>query len=175
LFLLDPLIRSRIYDSVYWKEHCFGLNESTLIDRVADHVRCVGGLYSASRVTPFLCLVQKLLQIAPSPAVVQLYIQHPGSKYVRALGAVGARLMLPAVDVYTLLEPLRTDCRKLRYRLASGQVRLLHVDELADMLLRDERVFGIALPRLTSRRLLEEAGTLDVYVSPLEESCEDED
>jgi pre-mRNA-splicing factor 38A len=35
-FLIEKIIRGRIYDSPYWKEHCFGLNEETLVDKAME-------------------------------------------------------------------------------------------------------------------------------------------
>lgn len=34
--LVDYIVRKKIYDSLYWKEHCFGLNAETIVDRAVD-------------------------------------------------------------------------------------------------------------------------------------------
>lgn len=31
--LIEKIIRNKIYNSAYFKEHCFGLNADTLIDK----------------------------------------------------------------------------------------------------------------------------------------------
>lgn len=32
--LVEKIVRSKIYDCQYWKEHCFGLTAELLIDKV---------------------------------------------------------------------------------------------------------------------------------------------
>jgi hypothetical protein len=43
-FLIEKVIRSRIWESNYWKEHCFALTAVTIIDRAAS-LRYVGGTF----------------------------------------------------------------------------------------------------------------------------------
>ena len=74
-FLLEKVIRSRIYDSLYWKEHCFALNAETLVDRAIE-LDTIGGTYGGSqRPTAFLCLVLKLLQLQPEREVLMAYLE----------------------------------------------------------------------------------------------------
>jgi PRP38 family len=40
--LVEKIIRSKIYNSMYWKEHCFALNAETVIDKCMD-LKAVGG------------------------------------------------------------------------------------------------------------------------------------
>ena len=47
--------------------------------------------------------------------IVKELIKNEDFKYVRALGAFYLRLIGKAVDIYTFLEPLYNDMRKLRY------------------------------------------------------------
>ncbi|RIB28217.1 hypothetical protein C2G38_1564830 [Gigaspora rosea] len=51
-------IRTRIYESLYWKESCFDLTAETLIDRAVV-------LTSFQKPTEFLCLTLKLLHLQP--------------------------------------------------------------------------------------------------------------
>lgn len=61
--LIDKTARNRIFSSRYWKEECFALNASTLIDK-AVKLKCIGGLYGGSKKpSKFLCLVLKMLQM----------------------------------------------------------------------------------------------------------------
>jgi hypothetical protein len=101
----------------------------------------------------------KLLQIQPDKDVAITYIQQSEFKYVRALGAIYLRLVGSARDVYTYLEPLLSDWRKLRCR-STTQWSILHVDEFVDELLAQDSVFGIALPYLTKRSVLERTAKL---------------
>lgn len=145
-------MRARIYESPYWKEHCFALSAASILDRAVelDHI---GGLYGMQRPSPFLCLLQKLLQIQPEREILREYLtQSVEFKYIRALVAFYVRLTLPSSDVYRLLEPLLEDYRKLRWRDAAGQFTITHMDEFVDDLLRKERVCDIILPRLTKRQ-----------------------
>jgi pre-mRNA-splicing factor 38A len=38
--LIEYIIRKKVYDTLYWKEHCFGLSAETLIDKAVelDHI-----------------------------------------------------------------------------------------------------------------------------------------
>lgn len=80
-FLIERVVRARIYDSMYWKDECFGLTAESLIDRAAE-LQYVGGTYGMLRPSPFLCLVCKLLQIQPSREIVLEYLQAEELKYV---------------------------------------------------------------------------------------------
>lgn len=72
--LVEKVIRSRIYDSAYWKEHCFALTAASLVPAAAG-LTYVGGTYGgAMRVSPFVCLVLKLLQLQPEREVVLEYL-----------------------------------------------------------------------------------------------------
>lgn len=167
--LIEKIIRERVYDSLYWKETCFGLNAETILDRAVE-LTYVGGTYANQRPVPFLCLLLKLLQIQPSLEIVEEYIRQPDFKYLRVLGLFYYRLVGASVDVYRKLEPLLADRRKLRLRLPSGTYALIHVDEVIDDLLCNDRLFGIILPRLTKRAVLEDAEDLEarLYFFPVD-------
>lgn len=91
-------------------------------------------------------------------------------RYLRALTAFYIRLTCPALQVYTLLEPLLSDYRKLRYRSLDGSYRLTHMDTFVDELLTEERVCDVILPRLLKREVLEEREGLPPRGSVLEEA-----
>jgi len=44
--LVEQIVRSRIYDCQYWKEHCFGLTAESLLDKAVD-LRAIGGTFGA--------------------------------------------------------------------------------------------------------------------------------
>uniref|UniRef100_A0A7S3J5S5 Pre-mRNA-splicing factor 38 n=1 Tax=Euplotes harpa TaxID=151035 RepID=A0A7S3J5S5_9SPIT len=50
-----------------------------------------------------------------------------------------------------------------------SKFKIIHMDEFVDSLLREEILFGITLPHLPKRYLMEEQGLLAQYHSPLEE------
>ena len=73
-------MRMKIYDCQYWKEHCFGLSATTLIDRAIelDHI---GSSYGGvSRPTEFICLALKMLQIGPDMETVCEFIRNEDYK-----------------------------------------------------------------------------------------------
>ncbi|KAK4058492.1 hypothetical protein OIO90_000654 [Microbotryomycetes sp. JL221] len=154
-YLIEKVIRARVYDSIYWKEHCFALNAASLIDN-AIKLTHVGGTYANTRPTEFMCLCLKLLQLQPEREIILEYLRADEFKYLRALAAFYVRLTFDPVNVYEVLEPLLDDYRKIRFRNMNGSYSITTIDEFADQLLNEERVCEIQLPRLTQRKVLEE-------------------
>ncbi|XP_034476631.1 pre-mRNA-splicing factor 38 [Drosophila innubila] len=173
-YLIEKIIRSRIYDSKYWKEQCFALTAELLVDKAME-LRFVGGVYGGNiRPTQFLCLTLKMLQIQPEKDIVVEFIKNEEFKYVRALGAFYLRLTGAAIDCYKYLEPLYIDNRKLRRQNRAGQFEIVYMDEYIDELLRNDRVCDIILPRIQKRAILEENNELEPKVSVLDEDLDDE-
>ena len=84
--LVEKIVRSRIYDCQYWKEHCFALTAESLLDKATD-LRAIGGTFGGARKpAEFLCLILKLLQLQPDKEIVIEYIKNEDFKYVRVLG-----------------------------------------------------------------------------------------
>ncbi|GAA5829269.1 hypothetical protein JCM11251_004988 [Rhodosporidiobolus azoricus] len=154
-YLVPTVIRQRVYDTMYWKEHCFALNSATVIDRAVE-LNHVGGTYANTRPTEFMCLVLKLLQLQPEREIVLEYLRADEFKYLRALAAFYVRLTFDSLNVYEVIEPLLNDYRKLRFRAMDGSYQIMTIDEFADQLLTGEMVCEIQLPRLTQRKVLEE-------------------
>ncbi|KAI9665139.1 MAG: hypothetical protein M1831_002149 [Alyxoria varia] len=165
--LIEEGVRHRIVNSYYWKEQCFGLNAATLCDRAAE-LTCVGGTYNAGqRATPFLCLVFKMLQLGVEEDILEEYLKQEDFKYLRAVAAFYVRLTAEASEsVYTRLEPLLLDKRKLRRRGNNG-FGLTYVDEFVDGLLAKERVCATSLWKLVPRGQLEDEDKLEERVSPV--------
>ncbi|KAH6940761.1 hypothetical protein HPB50_006471 [Hyalomma asiaticum] len=174
-YLVEKIIRSRIYDSRYWKEECFALTAELLVDKAME-LRYIGGVYGGNvKPAPFLCLLLKMLQIQPEKDIVVEFIRQDEFKYVRALGANYMRLVGTSLDCYKYLEPLYNDYRKLRRQNREGAYVIVHMDEFIDELLREERVADIILPRIQKRQVLEESGELEPRVSALEDDLDDVD
>lgn len=172
-YLVEKIIRSRIYDSQYWKESCFALTAELMVDKAME-LRYIGGVYGGNiKPTPFICLVLKFLQIQPEKDIVVEFIRNEEFKYVRALGAFYLRLTATAVDCYKYLEPLYNDYRKLRRQNRMGQYEIIHMDEFIDELLREERVCDVILPRLQKRYILEENGELEPKISLLDDDLDE--
>lgn len=161
--IMEKAVRDRIIDSYFYKEQCFALNEADIVDRVVDHVTFIGGTYGSSqKPTPFLCLAFKLLQLAPSDAILAEYVGMGGDefKYLRALACFYIRLTRRAPDVYTKLEPFLEDYRKLKRKGRQGTA-LTHMDEFVDDLLNKERVCGTSLWKMPKREVLEDLEVLE--------------
>ncbi|KAN0075296.1 PRP38 family domain containing protein [Tylopilus felleus] len=169
-FLVETVIRNRIWESTYWKEHCFALTAESLIDKAIE-LRCIGGVYGNQRPTEFLSLLLKLLQIQPQKEILIEYLQADEFKYMRALAAMYVRMTFRAVEVYEILEPLMKDYRRLRYRDMSGY-SLTYFDEFIYKLLTEERVCDIILPRIAKRQTLEENGEIGPRKSRLLDAME---
>ncbi|XP_040570307.1 pre-mRNA-splicing factor 38A [Lepeophtheirus salmonis] len=173
-YLIEKVIRTRIYDSKYWKEQCFALTAELLVDKAME-LRYIGGTFAGNiKPTPFLCLVLKMLQIQPEKDIVVEFIKNEDFKYVRALGAFYLRLVGSSLDCYKYLEPLLNDYRKIRVQDKQGKFNLSHMDEFVDTLLREERLCDTILPRIQIRSILEETQNLEPRVSILDEDLDEE-
>ncbi|OWR44646.1 pre-mRNA-splicing factor 38 [Danaus plexippus] len=173
-YLIEKIIRSRIYDSKYWKEECFALTAELLVDKAME-LRYIGGVHGGFIYpTPFLCLVLKMLQIQPEKDIVVEFIKNEEFKYVRALGAFYMRITGSSLDCYKYLEPLYNDNRKLRRQNREGQFEIVHVDEFIDELLREERLCDVILPRIQKRHILEENNELEPKISALDDDLDEE-
>lgn len=172
-YLVEKILRSRIYDSRYWKEECFALTAELLVDKAME-LKFIGGVFGGNiKPTPFLCLVLKMLQIQPEKDIIVEFIKNEDFKYVRALGAYYMRLVGTSLDCYKYLEPLYNDYRKLKRQKRDGVFELIHLDEFIDELLHDERVCDIILPRIQKRQVLEENNELEPRVSALEDDLDE--
>ncbi|KIJ51898.1 hypothetical protein M422DRAFT_74170 [Sphaerobolus stellatus SS14] len=168
--LIEYVIRTRIYESQYWKEHCFALTAETIIDKAIE-LKYIGGVYGNNKPTEFICLILKLLQIQPEKEILVEYLLVDEFKYLRALAAMYIRMTFRAVDVYDLLEPLLKDFRKLRLRSMAGYIPTF-MDEFVDQLLTEDRVCDIILPRLPKRETLEDLGEIGPRKSLLLQAME---
>lgn len=172
-YLVEKIIRSRIYDARYWKEECFALSAELLVDKAME-LKFIGGVYGGNiKPTPFLCLVLKMLQIQPEKDIVIEFIRQEDFKYVRGLGAFYMRLVGTSLDCYKYLEPLYNDYRKLRKQNRQGQFEVIHMDEFIDELLHEERLCDVILPRIQKRHILEANNELEVRISALEDDLDE--
>ncbi|KAJ2545661.1 hypothetical protein GGH12_004057 [Coemansia sp. RSA 1822] len=173
-FLIETTFRQRIYDSLYWKDQCFGLTVTGVMEKAAA-LTSLGGCYGASRKpTDFLCLLLKLLQLQPTRPMLHELINQHDFKYMRALALLYFRLTESSVDIYQTLEPLYQDFSKLRMRCDGGEFEIVRMDEFVDTLLREKQACFVTLPVLTRRMMLEDTGQLAPRISPLDEDSDSE-
>ncbi|VDN99204.1 unnamed protein product [Rodentolepis nana] len=172
-YLIEKIIRSRIYECQFWKEHCFALTSELLVDKAVE-LKYIGGTYSGlTKPTPFICLVLKMLQIQPDKDIVIEFIKQEDYKYARALGAFYLRLVGDSVEIYKYLEALYNDFRKLKQQDTTGKFSIIRMDEFIDQLLNEERACDVILPRLQKRSVLEDSNLLEPRQSILDEDLED--
>lgn len=174
--LLETALRDRITDSLYWKEQCFGLNAATLLDRAVE-LNYVGGTYGVGmKPTSFICLVFKMLQLTPEKEIIMEYLEKGGEefKYLRALAVFYARLTFDPKDVYTTLEPLLEDYRKLRRR-RKDTYELTYMDAFVDELLTKRRSCGTSLWELPTRTMLEDQDVLEPRESKMQAELDEMD
>jgi len=88
-------------------------------------------------------------------------------KYLRCLAAFYIRLAWEPVEIYTTLEPLLTDYRKIKRRLKEN-FSLTYVDQFVDDLLTKDRICATSLWKLPSRANLEDLDMLEPRESPLD-------
>lgn len=91
-YLIEKIIRSRIYDCRYWKEDCFALTgkkkilwfkeyfhfilAELVVDKAVE-LKYIGGVTGGNiRPSPFLCLILKMLQICPEKDIIVEFIKN---------------------------------------------------------------------------------------------------
>jgi pre-mRNA-splicing factor 38A len=169
-FLLETILRNKIYNTMYWKQKCFALNSESIIDRAVE-LKFIGGTFGVMKnPTDFMCLILKLLQIQPAEEILNEFLSEDYAeyKYLRALAAFYVRLTEKSPQIYKKLEPLYNDYRKLRVLNPDGTYSITHMDEYIELLLSSESAYDITLPKLTKRAVLEQSEEIEPRVSLLE-------
>lgn len=166
-FLIEKIVRLKIYESAYWKEKCFGLTAKTLVDRAVELKYICGTFGGNAKPSKFLCLFLKMLQIQPEKEIVSAFLENTTFKYMRLLAAVYIRFVWKDVEVYNALEPLLADPRKVRVRKPDASFEIRHMDELIDDMLTKDFFISLSMPRLTPRLALQDAKLLSKRKSKL--------
>eukprot|EP00127_Corallochytrium_limacisporum_P004140 Clim_evm85s157 gene=Clim_evmTU85s157 len=170
---IDRVLRQRILVSVYFKEKCYGLNAATLCDRAVE-LDCYGGVWNATGApTAFLCLLERLIQLEPELGIIEEYIRQAEFKYLRILGALYLRIVGTPVQVFTGIEPLLQDWRKVRFIEPNGKYVVTYIDQVADDILRLSTVAGTTLPHLKNRVDMELQDEIDPRESEMMDRLED--
>ncbi|KAI5970469.1 hypothetical protein CANMA_000520 [Candida margitis] len=181
-YLIEPIIRHRIQDSIFYKQHLYLTNESTILPIITQHVHHVSGVDSVGRPSPFLQCLLRMLELEPSKEVINVFLDqlsYNEFKYLTALTLIYIRLVYPSEDVYNIFDKFAQDYRKLRIKLKTPEFNALkqpihykigYIDVFIDDLLTQERVVDLILPRLISRFSLMERG----LVAPRQYFIDDE-
>lgn len=166
--LIEPIMRHRIQDSLFYKQHLHLTNEATIVPVIVEHVKWVGGSNSIGKPSAFICCLLRLLELDLSEEILTVYLEQMGYnefKYLTAMTALYVRLVKTSAEVYEILDPYYTDSRKLRFQLKTPRFddqklpiyyEIKHMDEWVDSLIEQERVVDIILPRLVPRQVLVE-------------------
>lgn len=187
--LIPPITRAAVYNSTFWNTTCFGLTLADLV-HVAVHLRYIATFSpTTNRPSPFLCLLLKLLQLAPDLEHISVFLQQKDFKYPAVLAAFYVRLVENPVVVYKYLEPLLSDYRRVVIVRDGGidippnfseqpdnspttdsisPFGLCNIDIVIDGLLRSNELFDIPFPRLPPRPLLVETNQLQQRTSSLQ-------
>lgn len=172
--LVEPIVRHRVQDSMFYKQHLHLTNEQSILNVIVDHVQFIGGTDSNNRPSPFLCCLVRLLEIEPSLDIVELYLTQNGYnefKYLTALALLYSR-MVDGKEFFTLYDRFITDYRKLRWQntqhlLLNGvpvHYSIKYMDDWVDELVECDRVVNIKTPYLAPRRFYVERGELPARV-----------
>lgn len=140
MLYVEKIVRERVFDSLYWKQYCFQLNESTILDKAME-LQVIGSFEGSGRPFPFLCLFVKMVQLTPARDIVEFYIQQDRFKYLKVLGLLYARIVYRD---YELIKEHLVDYRKLRL-YENGEYQLTFVDEVVDRLINEEFFIGLTL------------------------------
>ncbi|KAK6460406.1 PRP38 family-domain-containing protein, partial [Scheffersomyces coipomensis] len=172
-YLIEPIIRHRIQDSIFYKQYLYLTNEATILPIIIDHVKFIGGTDSIGKSCQFLSCLFRLLELDPSQEIIDSYLTQLGFnefKYLTALILIYIRITYNSSLVYSTFDKFGQDFRKLRIKLKSPEFnkfgipinfKLTYMDEWIDDLLVNERVVNIILPRLTPRITLVENGLIE--------------
>lgn len=170
--LIEPIIRHRIQDSLFYKQHLYLSNEATILPIIIEHVHYIGGTDSSNRPSTFISCLFRLLELEPSKEIIKTYLTQLDFnefKYLTALTLIYIRLTYPSQEVYSIFDQYFQDFRKLRIKLKTSvfdsqklpiHYKITFIDEWVDTLLVDERVIDLMLPRLIPRTTLVERGQL---------------
>lgn len=166
--LVEPIVRHRIQDSLFYKQHLFLTNELSIVPVVINQVKYVGGTDSTGRPSPFLCCILRLLELEPPIEIVRLYLTQNGYnefKYLTALALIYCRMVYGA-DIYSFYDEFIEDYRTLRLKLRNPKFvndlpvhySMFHMDEWIDQLVEEDRVVDIMMPFLAPRQVLVDRG-----------------
>lgn len=170
--LIESIVRNRIQDSLFYKQHLFLTNELNILDVIVQQVKYIGGMDSGGRPSPFLCCLLRLLELEPLDEIIEMYLLQNGYnefKYLTALTLLYCRLVWKPKEFYTLYDKYIQDHRKLRIQLKLPEFvnhlpvhfKLTYMDEWIDRLAEDDRVVDIIMPYITPRQTLAEKGEVE--------------
>lgn len=170
--LIEPIIRHRIQDSLFYKQYLYLTNESTILPIIIDHVKYISGMDSSNRPSQFICCLFRMLEIEPSKEIIKIYLKQLNFnefKYLTILSLLYIRLVFKNNEIYEILDEFYQDFRKIRIKLKFPKFdvnnlpifyKISYIDEWIDELLINERIIDLKLPRLIPRLTLVQRGLI---------------
>lgn len=164
--LIEPIVRQRIQDSIFYKQHLYLTNEQTILPVIVSNIKYIAGTDASGRPSPFILCLLRLLELLPTKEIVAVYLNQVGYnkfKYLTALVLFYVRLVFLAPEVYTIFDEYLKDYRRLRCQLKSPNFTeakipihysVTYMDSWADDLLNEERVCDLILPYIAPRQTL---------------------
>lgn len=177
--LIEKILREKIQDSHYWHIKVSNLEFFELLDECVNGIQLIGtySTNSKTKVCKFIVLLFKLLQFDKIDIEIVKWIisgDH-GFKYLTVLFMLYARIIWEdSILIWNTLELKLNDYRKIRIINSFGIVTISHIDEIADLLLENDKFIDMALPRISNRWVLEERMDIGERESELMDEFEDE-
>lgn len=171
-YLVEPIIRHRIQDSLFYKQYLYLTNEATILAIIVNQVKYIGSTNANGKPSPFICCLLRFLELEPPREVIEMCLHQLGTnefKYLTALVLLYIRLVWTNEEVISTLESFYPDYRKLRVQLKSPIIvngtpqlyKLSYMDVWCDDLLNNERVVDLILSRMVPRQILHERGLVN--------------
>lgn len=176
VLLVEKILRERIQDSQQWMAGVCNMSFWDVLREACLNLTLVGTYINLNKtkVSTFMMLLLRLFQLPKldDDIVEWLVTGDHGYKYATVLFMVYARVMWEdSKMIYLLLEQKLDDYRKIKV-FNGTKFELTTIDQIADDLLNNKPFFGMFLPRLINRWILEESGELDERESKLAEEFE---
>lgn len=176
VLLVEKILRERIQDSQQWMARVSNMSFWDVLREACLNLTLVGTYINTgkTRVSLFMMLLLRLLQLPKidDDIVEWLVTGDHGYKYATVLFMVYARIMWEdSKSIYLLLEQKLDDYRKIKV-FNGMKFELTTIDQIADDLLICKSFFGMSLPKLINRWILEDSGDLEERESKLAEEFE---
>lgn len=152
--VLPQWLRNKISRHSFWLEKCADASFLQCVGLAADLQVIEGfvGQAEAVQPTPMVCVLHRMLQLRPTPELLDEMIRQTSLKYLRFVAILLVRVSIEdPVVVHAAIDVGLADFRTVRLRDADGLVSLVPFDVAVERLLTDSTFFGVPLPALLSR------------------------
>jgi pre-mRNA-splicing factor 38A len=145
-------LRRRIQRTGFYLDKCAEASFMDVVGLAADLTHIEGLAANHGTPSPFVCLLQRMCEVKPTPELLGELIAQTDLKYLRFFAIVYLRLSEEdPVMVHGAIDVGLGDFRRLRVRAPDGSVTVQPVDVVCEMLVAEPTLFEIPLPSLPSR------------------------